>query len=277
MPYVYRCGEEFRRSLGVPHVFRCFRGDHPAILHLHHADVVDQEGAVLPLSRLHGGYRPSHRQTLILAQIANSFAGILGPLLSYGVGRAVDTSSHPPIFEYQGIFLFLGGISFCFVPLVWALLPNSPTTARFLRHGNDRLIAIDRLRANNTGTKESFCLIAANWQRLMVSSGFPVQVESVLGDVPGPQNLHVGRHVVLRRPPLRGSWTVWWPNYQGAVHRIKFQMRGCIHSLLPGLWVRSVHHDFDANPHGSHWRGWTVGLDLRDEQDTVAVAGDGVM
>ncbi|GFZ48430.1 LOW QUALITY PROTEIN: hypothetical protein JCM24511_06178 [Saitozyma sp. JCM 24511] len=101
--------------------------------------------------------------------IANSFAGILGPLLSYGVGRAVDTSSHPPIFEYQGIFLFLGGISFCFVPLVWALLPNSPTTARFLRHGNDRLIAIDRLRANNTGTKESHCLNAATWHQLMAS------------------------------------------------------------------------------------------------------------
>jgi MFS family permease len=104
-----------------------------------------------------------HRHTLIRLQIANSFAGILGPLLSYGVGRAVDTSSHPPIFEYQGIFLFLGGISFCFVPIVWALLPNSPTTARFLKHGNDRLIAIDRLRANNTGTKERFCLDAANW------------------------------------------------------------------------------------------------------------------
>ena len=34
-------------------------------------------------------------------------------------------------------------------------LPNSPTTAKFLRNGNDRLIAVDRLRENNTGTKAS--------------------------------------------------------------------------------------------------------------------------
>jgi len=91
----------------------------------------------------------------IAYQIANSFAGILGPLLSYGVGKAVGSRPNPPIEQYQGIFLFLGGISFCLVPIVYWLLPNSPTTAKFLRHGDDRLIAIHRLRENNTGTKAS--------------------------------------------------------------------------------------------------------------------------
>jgi len=49
----------------------------------------------------------------------------------------------------------MGCISLGFVPLVWWLLPNSPTTAKFLKNGNDRLIAVDRLRENNTGTKAS--------------------------------------------------------------------------------------------------------------------------
>lgn len=35
------------------------------------------------------------------------------------------------------------------------MLPNHPATAKFLRNGNDRAIAIERLRDNNTGTKSS--------------------------------------------------------------------------------------------------------------------------
>ncbi|ODO02939.1 hypothetical protein I350_05781 [Cryptococcus amylolentus CBS 6273] len=85
--------------------------------------------------------------------VANSVAAILGPLLAYAIGKAVEGSS--TVKPYQGIFLFMGGISLALVPLIWFMLPNSPTTAKFLRKGNDRLIAIDRLRDNNTGTKAS--------------------------------------------------------------------------------------------------------------------------
>lgn len=89
----------------------------------------------------------------IAYQIANSVAAILGPLLSYAIGKGVTGS--PTIKQYQGIFMFMGAFSLFFVPLVWYLLPNSPLTARFLNKGNDRLIAIDRLKENNTGTKAS--------------------------------------------------------------------------------------------------------------------------
>jgi len=90
----------------------------------------------------------------IAYQIANSCAAIIGPLLSFAIGKAV-TNGHSSIRPYQGIFLFIGSISFAFVPLVWYLMPNSPTTAKFLKNGDDRLIAIDRLKENNTGTKSS--------------------------------------------------------------------------------------------------------------------------
>lgn len=83
-------------------------------------------------------------------QIANSCAAIFGPLLSYAIGHV-----HSGIRPYQGIFLFMGAVSLALTPLVWYLLPNSPTTAKFLNRGNDRLVALERLRENNTGTKVS--------------------------------------------------------------------------------------------------------------------------
>ena len=87
----------------------------------------------------------------IAYQVANSFAAIVGPLMSWGIGQAGNGSIH----AYQGIFLFIGSFSLAFTPLVWYLMPNSPTTAKFLRKGDDRLIALERLRENNTGTKSS--------------------------------------------------------------------------------------------------------------------------
>jgi MFS family permease len=84
----------------------------------------------------------------IAYQVANSMAAIFGPLLSYGIGHVSSG-----ILPYQGIFLFMGCLSLAISPLVWYLLPNSPITAKFLRNGNDRLIALERLRENNTGTK----------------------------------------------------------------------------------------------------------------------------
>jgi hypothetical protein len=94
-------------------------------------------------------------------QVANSMAAILGPLLSYGVGH-VKSGIKP----YQGIFLCLGLVSLGLTSVVWWLMPNSPTTAKFLKNGNDRLIAIERLRENNTGTKSS------KWQWYQVKETF---------------------------------------------------------------------------------------------------------
>lgn len=99
----------------------------------------------------------------IAYQIANSCAGLFGPLLSYAIGKAVGTHS---IKQYQGIFIFMGAISLGMVPIVYWLLPNSPTTAKFLARGNDRLIAIDRLKENNTGTKSSTFKWNQFWETL---------------------------------------------------------------------------------------------------------------
>jgi len=99
----------------------------------------------------------------IAYQIANSCAAIFGPLLSYAIGKATSTNGSA-VRPYQGIFLFMGGFSLAIAPLVWYLLPNSPTTAKFLKRGDDRLIALDRLRENNTGTKSSTFKWSQVWE-----------------------------------------------------------------------------------------------------------------
>lgn len=71
---------------------------------------------------------------------------ILGSLLTYGLGHIHTTKLH----SYQIIFLFCGLLTACFSLVVFLFLPDSPMQARFLE-GNDKLIAIERLRMNQQG------------------------------------------------------------------------------------------------------------------------------
>ena len=87
-------------------------------------------------------------------EIANSLPGFVGPLIAYGIGHAPHNILKP----YQGIYLVIGCLSFIYMPFILWLLPNTPTDAKFLRHGNDRLIALDRMKENNTGTRVSLAL-----------------------------------------------------------------------------------------------------------------------
>jgi len=78
---------------------------------------------------------------------ANGATGIIGSLLSWGLGH-IDGALRP----YQTIFLFGGLLTIVLSPLVWFILPDSPATAKFLNH-EEKVIAVERLRANNMGTE----------------------------------------------------------------------------------------------------------------------------
>jgi hypothetical protein len=69
----------------------------------------------------------------IAVQVAKSGAVFIGPLLSYAIGHVNNG-----ILPYQGIFLLMGRVSLAIVPYLARSLPNSPTSATFLRNGNDR-------------------------------------------------------------------------------------------------------------------------------------------
>jgi len=71
---------------------------------------------------------------------------ILGSLLTYGLGHITTEKLH----SYQIIFLFCGLLTACFSIVVFLFLPDSPMQARFLK-GDDKLIAIERLRMNQQG------------------------------------------------------------------------------------------------------------------------------
>lgn len=51
--------------------------------------------------------------------------------------------------------MFLGLVTVACVPVIWFMMPDSPNSARFLENGNDRAIAVERLRDNNMGATGS--------------------------------------------------------------------------------------------------------------------------
>ncbi|KAF4303267.1 Major facilitator superfamily [Botryosphaeria dothidea] len=71
---------------------------------------------------------------------------ILGSLLSYGLGHIKSDGLH----SYQIIFLFCGLLTVVIAVFVFFFLPDSPMEAKFLK-GDDKLIAVERLRANQMG------------------------------------------------------------------------------------------------------------------------------
>ncbi|KAK5994121.1 putative transporter [Cladobotryum mycophilum] len=70
---------------------------------------------------------------------------MLGSLLTYGLGH-IKSKLHP----YQVIFLFCGAVTVAFSVVMFIFMPDSPMEARFLK-GEDKLIAIERLRMNQMG------------------------------------------------------------------------------------------------------------------------------
>ncbi|KAL4810625.1 major facilitator superfamily domain-containing protein [Aspergillus unguis] len=75
----------------------------------------------------------------------NGVVNMFGSLIAFGLGH-IDSSLAP----YQIIFLFFGLITVAFSFAVFFLLPDSPMLCKFLG-GEDKLIAIERLRMNQQG------------------------------------------------------------------------------------------------------------------------------
>lgn len=80
--------------------------------------------------------------------LGNTIAGIFGGLLQYGIGH-IKT-----IAPWKGVFLILGGITVAWGLCIFFLLPDTPTTARFLSH-DDRAKAVARVKENKTGIKSN--------------------------------------------------------------------------------------------------------------------------
>ncbi|KAL0579642.1 hypothetical protein V5O48_002338 [Marasmius crinis-equi] len=102
-------------------------------------------------------------QTMRLAMwmAMNGVTGMVGSLLSWGLGH-IKGSIHP----YQTIFLFIGLLTVVCSPAVVLVLPDSPTKARFLTT-DEKVIALERLRANNQGTESKVWKWDQVWELLL--------------------------------------------------------------------------------------------------------------
>jgi MFS family permease len=78
----------------------------------------------------------------------NGMATMVGALLGYGLGHAHS----PHIKTWQLIFLVIGLMNFVWAWVFLLVMPDSPSTAKFLTH-KQRIVAIDRISSNNIGVK----------------------------------------------------------------------------------------------------------------------------
>ncbi|CAE7089673.1 unnamed protein product [Rhizoctonia solani] len=96
--------------------------------------------------------RREQTMRLSLWMAMNGVTYMFGSLLAFGIGH-INGSLRP----YQTIFLFIGLLTVVCSPVVYFVLPDSPTTAKFLSR-EEKVIALERLRANNQGTESK------NWE-----------------------------------------------------------------------------------------------------------------
>lgn len=93
-------------------------------------------------------YRRSEQPSRVAAWYStNGIATIVGAFLSWALGHVKSEKIH----EWQLIFIIVGVITVASAPLVWFVLDSDIPTARFLDE-HEKAQAIERLRANNTGT-----------------------------------------------------------------------------------------------------------------------------
>jgi hypothetical protein len=78
----------------------------------------------------------------------NGVATMVGALLGYGLGHAHS----PHIKTWQLIFLVIGLLNFVWAWVFLWVMPDSPSSARFLTH-KQRIVAIDRIAGNMIGVK----------------------------------------------------------------------------------------------------------------------------
>ncbi|KAI1822478.1 MFS general substrate transporter [Xylaria intraflava] len=108
------------------------------------------EGGCLPLFSVITSqwYRRAEQPLRVAAWYGtNGTATIVASAVSYGLGHIIS----PVLESWQIIFLFVGLITIATVPFVYWKLDNDIPSARFLSE-DDKLKAVERLRANQTGT-----------------------------------------------------------------------------------------------------------------------------
>ncbi|KAI0975708.1 major facilitator superfamily domain-containing protein [Xylaria arbuscula] len=87
------------------------------------------------------------------------WSGIIGSYISLGIARLPENVTPE---RWQIIFYILGGLTTLWAPVVWFVLADSPSNAKFLNH-REKLIAVKRVAGNETGIKNKHLDIKQVW------------------------------------------------------------------------------------------------------------------
>ncbi|KAI1424506.1 major facilitator superfamily domain-containing protein [Xylaria sp. FL1777] len=87
------------------------------------------------------------------------WAGIIGSYISLGIARLPENITPE---RWQIIFYVLGGVTTLWAPIVWFVLADSPSNAKFLSH-REKLIAVRRVAGNETGIKNKHLDMKQVW------------------------------------------------------------------------------------------------------------------
>ncbi|KAI0534760.1 major facilitator superfamily domain-containing protein [Xylaria digitata] len=77
------------------------------------------------------------------------WAGIIGSYVSTGISKLPENTTPE---KWEIIFYILGGVTVLWSVVVWFVLADSPSNAKFLNH-REKLIAVKRVAGNETGIK----------------------------------------------------------------------------------------------------------------------------
>ena len=113
------------------------------------------------LANLHRWYT-SFEQPLRLEAYycTNGLATMFGGLIGYAVGHI-----HGALARWMYVFIVFGCLSIAAGVVTLIVLPDSPTTAKFLKE-DERVIAIERIAGNKMGVKNHHFKMDQVWQTL---------------------------------------------------------------------------------------------------------------
>ncbi|KAI3334014.1 major facilitator superfamily domain-containing protein [Ustulina deusta] len=87
------------------------------------------------------------------------WSGIIGSYISLGIAKLPEDMNPE---RWQIIFYILGGVTIVWAPVVWFVLADSPSNAKFLNH-REKLIAVKRVAGNETGIKNKYLDMKQVW------------------------------------------------------------------------------------------------------------------
>ncbi|KAK4049046.1 hypothetical protein OIV83_004408 [Microbotryomycetes sp. JL201] len=141
---------------------------------------------------------------------SNGWGAMIGSISVYGLGHINSSTLH----SYQIVFLFYALLTVVLAPFLYWLIPHNVGTAYFLTP-EDRVKAVERLRANNTGTgeKQSF-----KWRQVLELFSEPKTYLFLLMSI----CVNMGASVVSVFSPLILQGLAGFDKYQTTLLNIPF-------------------------------------------------------